>query len=188
MSGRSSFGKAKGIILLFVKFLAFFPGFIKSLVYRASFFSEGTIGLLVRYAVNKSRCNKVGDACYFAAYTVLKNCSEISIGNYVSIHEFCYLDGSGGIAIGNNVSIAHGCSVITFDHGWEESDIPIKYNKVINNNVNIEDDVWVGAGVRILAGSYIESRTIVAAGAVVKGRLESGWVYGGVPARKLKKL
>lgn len=188
MSGRNSFSRAKGAILLFVKILAVSPDFIRSFVYRASFLSERAIGLLVRYAVNRARCNKVGDACYFAAYTVLKNCSDISIGNRVSIHEFCYLDGIGGIFIGDNVSIAHGCSLITFEHGWEQVDVPIKYNEVIKKHVNIEDDVWIGAGVRILAGSHIESRTIVAAGAVVKGRLDSGWIYGGVPARKLKKL
>ena len=56
------------------------------------------------------------------------------------------------------------------------------------HKIKIGNDVWLGCGVRILSGTVIEDRVIIAAGAVVKGHLESGYIYGGVPAKRLKKL
>lgn len=54
----------------------------------------------------------------------------------------------------------------------------------------LEDDVLVGIGARILNHAYIEKQVVVAAGALVPegARLESGYVYMGVPARKAREL
>lgn len=71
--------------------------------------------------------------------------------------------------IGNNVSIAHGAIV----HGC-----------------TIQDNVLIGMNAVILDNCIIESNSIVAAGAVVtKGtRVESGCVYAGTPAKKIKEV
>ena len=74
------------------------------------------------------------------------------------------------------------------EHTWDILEQPIKYNPTKLGSIKIGNDVWLGCGVRVLSGSVIEDRVIVAAGAVVKGNLESGYLYGGVPVRKLKKL
>ena len=67
--------------------------------------------------------------------------------------------------------------------------IPIKYNKIIIKPVCIENDVWIGCGCRLLGGTIIKTRTIFAAGAVINNRLyESGYIYGGVPAKKIKGI
>lgn len=54
--------------------------------------------------------------------------------------------------------------------------------------VRIGSDVFIGARVTVLPGAVIEDHVAVAAHAVVKGRLVSGWVYGGCPARPLRAL
>ncbi|WP_374046562.1 DapH/DapD/GlmU-related protein [Sphingopyxis sp. DBS4] len=54
--------------------------------------------------------------------------------------------------------------------------------------VTIADDVWIGAGARLLSGVTIETRCIIAAGAVVTRAVPSGSLYGGVPARKIRDL
>lgn len=71
--------------------------------------------------------------------------------------------------IGARVSIAHGAII----HGC-----------------HIHDDVLVGMKAVIMDNAVVESNVIVAAGAVVlEGkRLESGHIYAGVPARKLKTI
>ena len=54
--------------------------------------------------------------------------------------------------------------------------------------IHIGDNVYLGARVTVLPGAVIESHVVVAAHAVVRGRLASGFVYGGVPARPLHPL
>lgn len=148
----------------------------------------GGPGLLGRYLLASRQFAKLGEACYFAPSCVIKSPAKIEVGDRFSLHEFCYLDAVGGLRIGNDVAVAHGCSILTANHRWADPTIPIKYGPVEIAAVTIGDDVWIGCGVRILAGTIIERRVVVAAGAVVRGRLESGFLYAGVPARKVKKL
>ena len=86
------------------------------------------------------------------------------------------------------MSIAHGTSLISANHTWEDSTIPIKYNKMEEKEIVIADDVWIGAKVTILAGVTIESRCVVAAGAVVTKNVKEHTVVGGVPAKVIKEI
>jgi maltose O-acetyltransferase len=54
--------------------------------------------------------------------------------------------------------------------------------------VRIGSNVFLGARVTVLPGAVIEDNVVVAAHAVVSGRLASGWVYGGCPAQRLRAL
>lgn len=186
-TGRDSFHVYKLLISLAAYLFSIFPSWFQESLYRLSSACSGNFGAGVRYALLARKCGLVGSA-YFAGYTVIKQKDRISIGENFSLHEFCYLDGTGGIAIGNNVSVAHGTSILSTEHSWSDSSIPIKYNDSKFAPVVIGNDVWVGCGVRILAGSHIADRVVVGSGAVVKGRLESGFVYAGVPAKKVKSL
>ena len=125
---------------------------------------------------------------YVGSFVTLKNFDKISIGSNVSIHDSCYIDGLGGCFIGNNVSIAHQSSILTFNHTWSDINLPIKYNPVLMSTVFIADDVWIGCGVRIMPGVSIGTRSVVAAGAVVVYDVPSNCLVGGVPAKVIKKL
>ena len=85
---------------------------------------------------------------------ILKNVNKIV--NNVSIDDFLYIGGAGGLTIGNDVSIAYNCSNLTTNHQWSDLDKPIKYNKENYKSILINNDVWVGCGVRILAGVEIK--------------------------------
>ncbi len=52
----------------------------------------------------------------------------------------------------------------------------------------IEDGVWIGARVIILRGCRIGKRSVIAAGAVVCQDVPPGEIWGGVPAKRIKKL
>lgn len=186
MSGREIFDKYKNVISCVEKIFLFFPKFIRVFIYNLIFYKP--IRLLIRYFELRKIGEKVGFNIYISENVVLKNMNNFKVGKNLSIHEFCYIDAAGGIEIGDNVSIAHNCSLVSFEHTWADLKTPIKYNPTKLNSIKIGNDVWLGCGVRVLSGSVIEDRVIVAAGAVVKGILESGYLYGGVPVRKLKKL
>jgi carbonic anhydrase/acetyltransferase-like protein (isoleucine patch superfamily) len=73
------------------------------------------------------------------------------------------------LVIGARVSIGHGAIV----HGC-----------------TVHDDVLIGMGAKVLDHAVIPPRVIIAAGALVleRAELESGYLYAGVPARRIKPL
>ncbi|REC72886.1 acyltransferase [Chryseobacterium rhizosphaerae] len=150
--------------------------------------TNGRIGLLLRYVFLKNCGLEVGDNVSVQPGVYLFNLHKVTIGNNVSIHPMCYIEGAGGIKIGDNVSIAHASTLISTNHTWTDTSIPIKYNQETLSPVIIEDDVWIGCGVRVLSGVMIGKRSIVAAGAVVNKSFEHNSMLGGIPAKMIKKI
>jgi maltose O-acetyltransferase len=52
---------------------------------------------------------------------------------------------------------------------------------------HIEDDVWLGLRVIVMPGVRIRTGCIIAAGGVVTKDTEPYGIYGGVPAKLIKK-
>lgn len=188
MKGSELFRKSKGVIKLITIVVSVFPFFLRRFLWDVFAIYGGKLSVAFRYILLKTMVKSIGDNVYVGKYVVIKNHSNISIGSNVSIHDFTYIDGAGGLDIGNNVSIAHNCSILTTNHQWNDNTKPIKYNKEEHKKVIINNDVWLGCGVRILAGVEINKRSVVAAGAVVNKNVVSNTVIGGVPAKLIKKI
>ncbi|MCC8036007.1 MAG: acyltransferase [Rikenellaceae bacterium] len=116
------------------------------------------------------------------------NWQNLDIGDNVSINTGCYIDAAGGIIIGNNVSIAHHSTILSSTHTWDDISLPIKYNPIVLGRTVICDDVWIGCACRIIAGVTINSRSVIASGAVVNRDIDSNSVYAGIPAKKIKGI
>ena len=108
---------------------------------------------------------------------------NLSIGPDSSVGRRGFLEATGPISIGAGSAIGPEVLIATSHHpiqpggSWQPAAVP--------EPVSIGDRVWIGARVTICPGAQIESDVVVAAGAVVVGRLASGAVYGGVPARRI---
>ena len=111
---------------------------------------------------------------------------SIDMGRSVSLNDYTILLGRGGITIGNDVRIAAHAMVVSFDHNFDDPTQPIRMQGVTKKPVVIEDDVWIGAGAKILGGSHISKGCVIGANAVVKGKTEPYGIYVGAPARLLK--
>ncbi len=115
----------------------------------------------------------LGDNCSVWFGAVLRgDVNYIKIGNNVNIQDNAVIHGTyqkSPTNIGDNVSIAHGAIV----HGC-----------------TIHDNVLIGMNAVVLDDAVIHSNCIVAAGAVVtKGTvIESGSLYAGTPAKKIKEI
>jgi acetyltransferase-like isoleucine patch superfamily enzyme len=188
MNGRSIFAKLHFLIKVIIQINAVLPYSVNEFLYTCFCNVSGTVGLFLRYILLNNLLASCGSNVSIHTHVIIKNKRNLSVGSNVSIHAFCYLEANGGIEIGNNVSIAHGVSMLSEDHSWNESSIPIKYNPLLKGKITIEDDVWIGCGVRILKGVTIHSRSIVAAGSVVNKNVDMFSIVGGVPAKLIKKI
>jgi carbonic anhydrase/acetyltransferase-like protein (isoleucine patch superfamily) len=94
------------------------------------------------------------------------------MGNKVNVQDGAVIHGTferAGTTIGNNVSIGH---------------------RAIVHGCTLQDNVLVGMGAIVMDRAVVEENCLIAAGAVVlEGtRCESGHIYAGVPARKVKAI
>jgi len=181
------FGRRRRLIAAVIGVLRLFPKRIREILLFPFFQADSMLGVAARYIYYKSICPDWGDNIYIASKVVFKYIDRIHIGNNVSIHEFCYLDGYGGIEIGSDISIAHSSSILSSEHDWSGEE-PIKYNPSLPRSVRISGDTWVGCGVRILGGTQLGPRTVVAAGAIVKGTHNGREILAGVPAKLVRRL
>lgn len=98
-----------------------------------------------------------------------------------------YLDCSDSVSIGENSTIASGVIVLTHDYALDYAFVAlgIKRGEEMCQYlpVFIGRNVFIGQKCIILPGSTIEDNVIVGAGSIVKGRLLSGFVYAGNPAK-----
>jgi acetyltransferase-like isoleucine patch superfamily enzyme len=188
MTGRDQFSRLKPVLNVCHAIARVIPtGLFKASWFLVSSF-PGKIGIGFRYIFAKRLAKSCGDNVMIGPNCTILNWSNLSIGSNVTLHVGGYIDALGGIYIGDNVSIAHACSLVAFEHGWADANTPIKYNPLIEKPIHIADDVWIGCGVRILAGAEIATRSIIAAGAVVIGRTYESGIHAGVPAKLRKTL
>lgn len=164
------------------------PNFILKIIWGISNPFCGYISVFIRNVLICKSLKGYSGYIYIGSNVTLKNMDNACLGENISIHNNSYIDAAGGLEIKNDVSIAHNTSIITFEHSWDDTSLPIKYNPTIYNSVLIGEDVWVGCGVRILSGTQIGKRVVVGAGSVVKGELLSDSIYVGNPLRRVKNI
>jgi acetyltransferase-like isoleucine patch superfamily enzyme len=110
---------------------------------------------------------------------------RVEIGNHVSLNEWVYLDGSGGVVIEDDVRIAHRVSIMSSDHVYQDLATPIRLQGLVSRPTSIGADAWIGCNATILMGVRIGTGAIVAAGAVVTRDVADYAIVAGVPARQI---
>ncbi|OIP00862.1 MAG: acetyltransferase [Bacteroidetes bacterium CG2_30_33_31] len=93
----------------------------------------------------------------------------------------------GPINIGNDVMFAQNIVLSGLNHGYEDVSIVPHNQKVTKSTINIEDEVWLGANVVVVAGVTIGKHSVVAAGAVVTKNIPPYSVAVGNPAKVIKQ-
>ena len=103
---------------------------------------------------------------------------NISIGEDTIIGEGVVLDGRDLLTIGNHVDIATEVMIYNSEHDVNDENF-----SATNSPVTIEDYVFVGPRVIILAGVTVGRGAVVGAGAVVTKDVPPYAIVGGVPAK-----
>lgn len=106
----------------------------------------------------------------------------IRAGTY--INRFTMLDVHERLEIGRDCLIGPGCFITDTNHGMSAGFPPAKQPCEARPTF-LEDEVWLGANVVVLAGVRIGKGAVVGAGAVVSKDVAPFQVVAGVPARAI---
>ena len=111
----------------------------------------------------------------------------IVIGNNVEIgnNTVIYSSKEGGIKIGSNTMIAAQSYLIDTDHGISAGELIRKQNNTVAP-IEIGEDVWLAAGVKVLKGSIVKNGAVVGAQSLVKGEIPENAIAVGIPAKVIK--
>lgn len=103
------------------------------------------------------------------------------------INSGCVLYTGNGLWIGKKSAIAANCTFAPVNHAYAERSKLITEQGFLpsKGGISVGDDVWIGANCVILDGAKIGDGCVIAAGSIVRGRLESYGVYAGNPLKKI---
>ena len=134
---------------------------------------------------------QIGENVFLAETSVI--IGDVWIGNNSSIWYNAVVRGDV-----NEIRIGHTCNIqdgAVIHCTYKKSGTYIGHEVSIGHNAmvhgcKIHDRALIGMGAIIMDDAVVESNVLVAAGAVVLGGavLESGYIYAGVPAKKIKPL
>lgn len=113
---------------------------------------------------------------------------KLIIGNNTNIGDFTIIDLVDDLIIGNDVAVGPNCIIYTHDHIYTDKSMPAWKGGLVSKPITIKDGAWIGSGVTLLPGIVIGERAVIAAGSVVTKDIESNSMYGGVPAKFIKKI
>ena len=139
----------------------------------------------------KGKSPVIGENCFLAENATI--IGDVEIGDHCSVWYNAVIRGDvHSIKIGSNTNIQD-CAVIHAT--YQKSPTNIGNNVIIAHGAiihgcTIKDNVMIGMNAVVLDDVVVESDTIIAAGSVVtKGMLvETGSVYAGIPAKKIKSI
>lgn len=120
-------------------------------------------------------------------FTLTGSPRNLHIGDCVYFNDQITIEAIAPVSIGAGSAIGMQVLIVTSHHPIDEVDG--SWSDVAQGRpVTIGERVWIGARAMILPGAVIEDDVVVAAGAVVSGRLSSHGVYAGVPAKRIREL
>ncbi|MBI2996270.1 MAG: acyltransferase [Candidatus Melainabacteria bacterium] len=107
---------------------------------------------------------------------------NISVGKSV-ISEYVYLNGYGGVTIGDMVLVGANSMFYSHDHDFSDLSKPIRYQGLIKKPIIVKDNVFIGCNVVILGNVTINQGAVIGAGSVVTKDVPENTIVVGVPAR-----
>ena len=141
------------------------PRLLRYLAYRGA-------GLDVRTA-------NIYPGCTFVA-------RHTTIGRDTFVNRGCLFEGAGDLVIGEDCQIAMEAMFLTSTHPWQADGSFASQPE--NRSTVVGDRCWIGARAIILPGVVVGDGCVIGAGSVVNRDCEPGYLYAGVPARRVRRL
>ena len=138
-------------------------------------------GFLLRPAFKKC-----GKNLQVASRTIINWSSNITIGDDVFIANNCWIQGTGGIVLEDEVILGPFVVLATNNHTAKEGSF--RFGPPQRAEIIFKKGAWAGAHAVITAGVTVGSGSVIAAGAVATKDVPGNTIVGGVPAKLIKHL
>lgn len=112
---------------------------------------------------------------------------QTEIGDRTYIGPYSCLSGYGSIKIGKDCLIASHSAVYAHNYNFADPTRKIKDQGYTYKGIVIEDDCWLGSGVKVLDGVTISQGSVIGAGAVVTKDIPPYSIAVGVPAKVISQ-
>ncbi len=122
----------------------------------------------------------------FRVVTYEGNCT-IEVGEGTGIGPYTCIAGPGHVKIGKFCLIASHVGIYANQHIFNDPTCGIMTQGIIRKGIAIEDDCWLGTGVKVLDGVTIGRGSVIGAGAVVTKSIPPYSVAVGVPAKVISR-
>lgn len=120
---------------------------------------------------------------HFTSKIVQPKMIVLGVNANPGIEPGCYIQGLGGVTIGDNTQIAANVGIVSANHDPQNNELHVQAP------VHIGSDCWIGMNTVVLPGVRLGDFTVVGAGSVVTRSFDEGFcVIAGNPARKLRDL
>lgn len=115
---------------------------------------------------------------------------NIDLGSDLYFGFECLIFGFGGVKVGSGTIFGHRVEILTRNHNFDSSDLrSLPYDdRYILSEVQIGENCWIGAGVKVLPGVTIGEGSVIGMGAVVAKDVPPLSVVVGNPGRVVKSL
>ena len=111
----------------------------------------------------------------------------VRIGDRCVIGRGSHVVGHWSIEIGDDIQTGPYVYITDQNHAYEDPFEPVGRQWPVEAGVRIGSGSWLGANAVILPGTEIGEHVVVAAGAVVRGKVPDRCVVAGVPARVVRR-
>lgn len=159
--------------------LNFYFGIYRNVVKQIGFIPSNTFRLFLYKNILQMN---IGHKVVIHRNCEIRSGLNITIGEGTIIGDNTILDGNGGIVIGNNVNVSSNSSLYSSQHMVQSSLFEGEYKEI-----KVGDRCWISSNTVVLPGVIIGEGAVLASGAVATKNLDSFTVYGGVPAKEIKK-
>lgn len=112
--------------------------------------------------------------------------SNISIGNQVYINFGCVILDCAAVTIGNSVLMGPNVGIYALNHALHPEER--QQGSCQGKRVRIEDNVWLGGDVKILAGVTIGKGSVIGTGSIVTKDIPPNVIAAGNPCRIIREI
>jgi maltose O-acetyltransferase len=157
----------------------------ESLVFGVASFVPTTFGVCTRALLANLFFKSCRGLCWIQPGVTLVHTERITVGKTFGVNSGAYINGVGGIDIGNSVLIGSNVTISSGKHPIDGIK-PVFSRQSIPSKIIIEDDVWIGAGAVIMPGITLAKGSVIGANSVVTKDTIPYSINAGTPAKLLR--